>query len=89
MANWRKILEDARTNPRNVRLSDACKLAEIFGFSGRAGGKHPHVYKRRGFSQILNFQEGESGRAKTYQVKQLLAAIEELGGEPPENPTDV
>lgn len=84
MARWDRILEDARNNPRDVRLSDVRKLAEAFGFTRRPGGKHPHIYKRRGFSTMLNFQDDGNGKAEAYQVRQLLAAIDELGGKPPD-----
>lgn len=84
MARWERILEQAKNNPRGIRLSDACKLAESFGFTHRAGGKHPNVYKRKGFQRILNFQDDGNGKAKKYQIDQLLLAIEELGGAPPD-----
>lgn len=78
MANWEKILAQARNNPRTVRLRDACKFAEAFEFTHRAGGKHPNVYKRKGFNRILNFQDDGHGMAKKYQVEQLLNAIDEI-----------
>lgn len=84
MSRWQQIHEHAKNNPRDVRLGDICKLAEAFGFTHRAGGKHPNVYKRKGFPAILNFQDDGNGKAKKYQVEQLLRAIEELGGTPPE-----
>ncbi len=84
MARLEKVLQEARNNPKNVRLSDAQKLAEAFGFTHRAGGKHPHIYKRKGFPKMLNFQDAGNGKAEAYQVRQLLGAIDELGGEIPE-----
>lgn len=78
MASWEKILAQARNNPRGVRVRDAGKLAEAFGFTHRAGGKHPNVYKRKGFARTLNFQDDGNGMAKRYQVEQLLVAIEDL-----------
>lgn len=86
MARWEKLLEQARNNPKNVRLADALKLAEAFGFTHRAGGKHPHIYKRKGSPTMLNFQDAGNGKAEAYQVRQLLGAIDEMGGTPP--PTD-
>ena len=40
-------------------------------------GSH-HIFKRDGFQRLLNFQDSR-GMAKTYQVRQLLSALEELG----------
>ena len=85
MASWQKLLQHARNNPKGVRVRDACKLAEEFGFTHRAGGKHPNIYKRKGCPIWLNFQEGEKGMAKPYQVRQLLEAIDALGGVPPDD----
>jgi hypothetical protein len=78
MTQWDKLLEKARNNPRGVRFEDACKLAEHFGFAPRAGGGGSHrVFKKKGVQTSLNFQDMK-GMAKEYQVKQLLAAIDEL-----------
>lgn len=79
MSRWPKLLAAARRRPQSVRLADAIALAEHFGFTRRAGGKHAHILKRPGFIQVLNFQDEGSGLAKRYQVVQLLNAIEELG----------
>lgn len=82
MASWEKILAQARNNPKDVKLRDACKLAEAFEFTHRAGGKHPNVYKRKGFARTLNFQDDGNGKTKRYQIDQLLLAIEELQRQP-------
>ena len=42
----------------------------------REKGSH-RLYKRPAAPRPMNFQEGENGTAKTYQVRQLLAWIEE------------
>ena len=81
MASWEKILEAARNNPKGVRLSDVCKLAEAFDFTPRRGGKHPNIYKRKGFFRVLNFQDAGNGMAKKYQVQQLLTAIDEINAD--------
>ena len=70
-----KLIEKARNNPAGVRFRELCLLAEHVGFI-RRGGKGSHVvYEKEGVLEILTFQD-RKGRAKTYQVKQLLAAIE-------------
>jgi predicted RNA binding protein YcfA (HicA-like mRNA interferase family) len=74
MANCAKLLEEARNNPKGVRIEDACKLAECFGFEERRGKGSHRIFKRAGFKTLLNFQGG--GMAKEYQVKQLLEAID-------------
>lgn len=70
-----EIYRELRRNPKNVRFTDLCKAAEIFGFKYR-GGKGSHVvYVREGVKEILVFQNVK-GKAKPYQVKQFLKIIE-------------
>jgi len=71
----REIYERLKRNPKNVRFTELCKAAELFGFRCR-GGKGSHVvYVHEGIKEILNFQNVK-GKAKPYQVKQLLKIIE-------------
>jgi hypothetical protein len=77
MGRGEDLLEAARNNPKGVRFRDACRLAEHHGFTLRGGSGSHRVYKRKGFMRMLNFQD-VGGFAKEYQVKQLLAAIDEL-----------
>jgi hypothetical protein len=79
MSRWEKLLDHARNNPKGVRFDDACRLAERFGFIRRpqGGGTSHHVFKRPGFPRTLNFQNA-NGFARPMQVRQLLAAIDEI-----------
>jgi len=71
----REIYEKLKSNPKNVRFTDLCKAAELFGFKYR-GGKGSHVvYVREGVEEILVFQNVK-GKAKPYHVKQFLKIIE-------------
>ena len=71
-----KIYEKLKNNPKNVRFTDLCKAAELFGFKYR-GGKGSHVvYVRGGVRWPLVFQNVK-GKAKPYQVKQFLKIVEE------------
>ncbi|HSU15635.1 type II toxin-antitoxin system HicA family toxin [Longimicrobium sp.] len=81
MADCEKLLEAARANPAGLRIAEACTLAECFGWTfARQAGSH-RLYKRQGNPNLMNFQEDRNGKAKAYQVRQLIAAIEELGTE--------
>ena len=71
------LLERAKKNPGGLRFADLCKLAECHGWEfARQKGAH-RLYTRPGSARPLNFQEGEKGTSKTYQVRQLLHWIEE------------
>jgi hypothetical protein len=82
MAKSQKILEEARRRPHDVRMNDAVKLAEAYGFVFRAGGKHSMIGKRKGYPSLLSFQTSGDGKVKEYQIKQLLDAIDELDAPP-------
>lgn len=73
-----KILRDMRANPKNVRVVDLEKVCTaFFGQPRTTSGSHK-IYKTpwKGDPRI-NIQ-GASGKAKAYQVKQVLEAIEKL-----------
>jgi predicted RNA binding protein YcfA (HicA-like mRNA interferase family) len=77
MADCNKLLRRARRSSTGFRFDELCQLAECFGFEfARQEGSH-HVYKRPGTMQTMNFQDNK-GKAKPYQVKQLLAFISTL-----------
>jgi hypothetical protein len=72
------ILLQMKRNPKNVRFRDLCKICDhYFGEACRQSGSH-RIYKTpwRGDPRI-NIQNSK-GKAKAYQVKQVLLAIEKL-----------
>ena len=82
--NPRKLLKKALSSPANLRFEEACALARAFGFRlSRVSGSHP-IFAHQNVRELVNLQEVE-GKAKPYQVKQLLALVERynlsLGGE--------
>jgi predicted RNA binding protein YcfA (HicA-like mRNA interferase family) len=78
------LLKKALSSPANLRFEEACALARAFGFRlSRVGGSH-HIFAHVNVRELVNLQEVE-GKAKPYQVRQLLALVERynlsLGGE--------
>ena len=71
MYNIYRTLKD---KPKNVRFEYLCRAAETFGFRYRGGKGSHQVYAHEGIMEILNFQDVK-GRAKPYQVRQLLKVI--------------
>lgn len=72
------LLKSMRENPKGVRFSDLCKVCDTyFGEAGQSGSSH-RVYKTpwQGDPRV-NIQNAK-GKAKAYQVKQVLKAIERL-----------
>ena len=73
--NKRKLLRKLLFGSRNIRFSEATAVAEGFGFKlDRIKGSH-HIYVHRDVSELINLQDVK-GKAKPYQVKQLLQIIE-------------
>jgi len=73
-----EIVERIKENASNVRFGELCKICEYyFGRARQSGGSH-RIYRTpwEGNPRI-NIQD-EHGRAKTYQVRQVLAAINKL-----------
>ena len=73
--NKRKLLAKALTGSNNLRFTEAVRLAEAFGFRlSRVRGSH-HVFVHPTLRELVNLQE-VSGKAKPYQVRQLLDLVE-------------
>jgi hypothetical protein len=62
----------------NVGFADLRSLAEGFGFElRRVSGSH-HIFVHPDVQELLNLQDVR-GRAKPYQVRQLLRLVERYG----------
>lgn len=58
-----------------MRFSEAVALAEAFGFQlDRVNGSH-HIFIHADIPELLNLQNVK-GKAKPYQIKQMLQLIE-------------
>jgi HicA toxin of bacterial toxin-antitoxin, len=63
--NPRKLLERALRSPNNFRFTEACALAEAFGFHlSRVSGSH-HIFVHPGVPELVNLQDVR-GQAKPY-----------------------
>ncbi len=77
MSRGKALLGRATANPAGLRFSELCRLAECFGWKlERYRGSH-RLYGRTGQVALMNFQD-VGGRAKAYQVRQLVRAIGDL-----------
>jgi predicted RNA binding protein YcfA (HicA-like mRNA interferase family) len=69
---WQAILDGRR----NIRFTDVLRVAEAFGYHlHRVAGSH-HILKHPRVADVLNLQPDRNGNAKTYQLRQLAAAVE-------------
>ena len=78
MARVEQIVEQMKQNPRGVRFSDACHVCDHYFGQARQTGTSHRIYKTpwQGDPRV-NIQNAK-GKAKAYQVKQVLRAIERL-----------
>lgn len=74
-----KLLQGFKDNPKNVRFSDLSKVCEHYFGKARQLGTSHRIYKTPwpGDPRV-NIQKDKTGKAKSYQVKQILAAIKKL-----------
>jgi len=75
-----KILDQMRREPANVRFSDLKKVCqEHFGQPRQPGTSHA-IFKMPWVGDPrINIQD-QKGKAKAYQVRQVLLAIDKLEG---------
>jgi hypothetical protein len=73
-----------RQNPKGIRFVDLCKVCDHYFGDPRQKGSSHRVYKTpwQGDPRV-NIQNAK-GKAKAYQVKQVLNAIRRLEYEKPE-----
>jgi len=82
MTKCERLRLKAEKSPHNLKFEEICKLATCYGwiFQRQEGTSHAvylHPSLGNVVGSLMNFQS-KDGKAKWYQVKQLLDAIELL-----------
>ena len=78
MAEIEKLLAQFKNNPKNVNFTDLVKVCNHYFGEPRQQGSSHCVYKTPwAGNPRVNIQE-KNGKAKVYQVKQVLEAIEKI-----------
>lgn len=76
--NKRKLLEKALSGSKNIAFTEIISLAEAFGFRlSRIRGSH-HIFVLPDTTELLNLQDVD-GKAKPYQIRQMLRIVERYG----------
>ena len=71
----RKLLKKLIAGSKNIRFNEATTIAGAFGFRlDRTSGSH-HIFLHPDLPELVNLQNVK-GKAKPYQIKQLLKIIE-------------
>ena len=82
MSTVEKILEQMRTEPANVRFSELQRVCETYFGKPRQNGSSHAIYKTPWPGNPRVNIQNNKGKAKAYQVRQVLLAIERLGVKP-------
>ncbi len=75
VATREKLIASIRSNAKNVRYADACKVAEWLGFVAKGQKGDHNAFARPGEAELLNFQN-RNGMIKPSQARQLQGMIE-------------
>jgi len=67
-----------RRNPRGIKFNDLCKVCDFYFGSPRTEGTSHRVYKTPWAGDPRVNIQNDKGMAKSYQVKQVLKAIDRL-----------
>ncbi len=81
MGKIEALVEQLRHNPSNVKFIDLTKVCEHYLGEPRQQGTSHQVYKTPWIGDPrINIQRDKGGKAKSYQVRQVLQAIDKLMG---------
>ena len=81
MASVKDLVDQMRSNPKNVGYSDLRKVCEhYFGPARQSGTSHAVFQMPWHGDPRVNIQN-DHGKAKAYQVRQVLQAIDKQKGD--------
>ena len=78
MASTRDILAKMRRIPKGIRFNELCKVCEHYFGKPRKSGSSHRVYKTPWAGDPRVNIQSSRGKAKAYQVRQVLLAIDRL-----------
>ncbi|NQU64939.1 MAG: toxin HicA [SAR324 cluster bacterium] len=78
MTNMKQKLKELRNNLKDVKFADLCKICEFYFGKPRQTGTSHRIYKTPWQGNPRVNIQNYKGKAKAYQVKQVLKSIERL-----------
>ena len=78
MSTVAKIVQEMKTNPKGIRFSELQKVCEFYFGKARQSGSSHCIYKMPWSGDPRVNIQNSKGKAKPYQVKQVLLAIEQI-----------
>lgn len=82
MTKQEKLFTAIRNHPKGVRFEDACKAAELLGFTHKGGQGSHRAFAKAGEPVLLNFQNC-NGLIPPYQARQLIEMMDRYHDEKP------
>jgi hypothetical protein len=81
VSRWSKVLAQLRASPNNVRFDDLCGVLVYVGFKLRTTSGSHQIFRHatRPELPLMNLQRPAGGKAKPYQVRQVLDVIDANG----------
>ncbi|MCE5294260.1 MAG: type II toxin-antitoxin system HicA family toxin [Chlamydiales bacterium] len=76
MGRKEKLFRKSKDSPNNLSFDELCSLAKRVGFVYKKTSGDHEIYKHPIGGKMMNFQPID-GKAKPYQVRQLLDFIED------------
>ena len=73
-----ELLQAIRNNPKNVRFADLAKVCDKFFGQPRQKGTSHRIYRTPWPGDPRVNIQNDKGKAKPYQVRQVIRAIEKL-----------
>jgi hypothetical protein len=80
MDKIKALVEGMRVNPKNVKFYELKKICEAYFGKPRTSGSHVIFDTKWQSIPSINIQN-DNGKAKTYQFRQVLKAIDRLQGD--------
>lgn len=78
MTDVDELLALMRHNPRGVRFVDLCRVCDYYFGKARQSGTSHRIYKTPWAGDPRVNIQSAKGKAKSYQVRQILMAIARL-----------
>ena len=78
MSSIEEIIDRMKRNPKDIRFSDLCKVCERYFGRPRQGGTSHRVYQTPWPGDPRVNIQNKQGKARAYQVRQVLKALEKL-----------
>ena len=81
MAEISEMVAVMRRNPKGIRFRNLCRVCDFYFGKARQTGSSHRIYKTPWPGDPRVNIQNHAGKAKAYQVKQVLKAIERLEAE--------